>query len=177
MEQARLPEQGCELCHQGPLPKMLASEGSQYRSLDDFRPSPAEVALSFALEDIPEIVEIGSLSDQFEAVEMPHSKMVETLAKHISESSTASFFHGHEDVVCQGCHHQSPLGETPPLCVSCHIAGSPDLELMKPGLKGAYHQQCLGCHESMNLQEPDECIDCHAEKEEAVRTAAAAGIR
>ncbi len=40
MEQARLPEEGCELCHQGPLPEMLESERSRYRSLDDFRPLP-----------------------------------------------------------------------------------------------------------------------------------------
>jgi hypothetical protein len=177
MEQALLPERGCELCHQGPLPQMLASEGSRYRSLDDFRPSPAQVALSFAPDDIPETVEIGALSNEFEPAIMPHRQMVERLLQHSRESTVATFFHGHEDVVCQGCHHQSPVGESPPLCVSCHVAGAPDLELMKPALKGAYHQQCLGCHESMNLEEPDECIDCHAEKQEAIQTAAAAGAR
>jgi hypothetical protein len=177
MEQARLPEQGCELCHQGPLPELLESERSRYRSLDDFRPAPSEVALSFTLDDIPETLEIGSLSDEFEPAIMPHRQMVEKLIEHISESSTATFFHGHEDVVCQGCHHQSPLGEDPPLCVSCHVAGSADLELMKPALKGAYHQQCLGCHESMGLEEPDECSDCHAEKKQSIQTASSSGAR
>ena len=172
MEQARLPEEGCELCHQGPLPEMLESERSRYQSLDDFRPLPAEVALSFVLDDIPETVEIGVLSNEFEPAIMPHRQMVEKLIEHIRESSTATFFHGHEDVVCQGCHHQSPVGEKPPLCGSCHLAGSADLELMKPALKGAYHQQCLGCHQSMELQKPEDCSGCHAEKEETIQTAA-----
>ena len=177
MEQARLPEEGCELCHQGPLPQMLESQRSRYRSLDDFRPLPAEVALSFALDDIPETVEIGALSNEFEPAKMPHRKIVETLAQHISESRTATFFHGHEDVVCQGCHHQSPVGEKPPLCGSCHVAGSADLELMKPALQGAYHQQCLGCHQSMELQKPEDCSGCHAEKKEAIQTAASSLVR
>ena len=176
LEQARLPEEGCELCHAGPLPELLERERSRYRSLDDFRAGPSEVALSFALDDVPETVEIGALSNEYEPAKMPHRKIVEKLTQYINENSTAAYFHGHEDVVCQGCHHQSPVGEKPPLCKSCHGADSPDLELMKPGLRGAYHRQCLGCHQSMDLQKPKDCSGCHAEKEEA-QIAASGGIR
>jgi formate-dependent nitrite reductase cytochrome c552 subunit len=108
---------------------------------------------------------------------MPHRKIVEKLTQYINENSTAAYFHGHEDVVCQGCHHQSPAGEKPPLCGSCHAAESADLELMKPALKGAYHRQCLGCHQSMDIQKPEDCSGCHAEKDEAVQTAASSGVR
>jgi hypothetical protein len=172
MEPARLPEEGCEACHAGPLPEMLESERAQFESMEVFRPGPAETRLSFAPKDIPETVEIGLLSDEFEPAKMPHRKIVEKLLEHIRDSSTATHFHGHEDAVCQGCHHGSPVGERPPLCKSCHGADSPDLELMKPALKGAYHRQCLGCHESMELQKPEDCSGCHAEKKEAIQTAA-----
>lgn len=177
MEQAKLPEEGCDVCHAGPLPAMLESQKSRYRSLDDFRPGRSEIALSFSLDDIPETVEIGALSDEYQPAKMPHRKIVEKLTQHINENSTAAYFHGHEDVVCQGCHHQSPAGEKPPLCASCHGVESADLELMTPALKGAYHRQCLGCHESMDLQKPDDCSGCHAEKEEAVQTAASSAVR
>jgi hypothetical protein len=63
------------------------------------------------------------------------------------------------------------------LCGSCHVAGSADLELMKPALQGAYHQQCLGCHKSMELQKPEDCSGCHAEKKEAIQTAASSLVR
>jgi hypothetical protein len=177
LEQAKLPEEGCDLCHAGPLPQMLESQKSRYRSLDDFRPRPSEVALSFSPDDIPETVEIGFLSDEYQSAKMPHRKIVEKLTRYINENTTASFFHGHQDVVCQGCHHQSPVGEKPPLCKSCHAAESADLELMKPALKGAYHRQCLGCHQSMNLQKPEDCSGCHTEKEKAIQTAASGGVR
>jgi hypothetical protein len=177
LEQAKLPEEGCDICHAGPLPAKLESQKALYRSLDDFRPRPSEVALTFSLEDIPETVEIGSLSDEYQPAKMPHRRIVEKLTEYIKANTTASFFHGHEDVVCQGCHHQSPVGEKPPLCESCHSAESADLQLMKPALKGAYHRQCLGCHQSMELEKPEDCSGCHAKKEETIQTAAAAGIR
>jgi hypothetical protein len=177
MEQGRLPEAGCEVCHAGPLPARLESERSRFRSLDDFRPDPAEIALSFAPDEIPETVEIGALSDQYEPAVMPHRKIVEKLREHIGESTTASYFHLHEDVVCQGCHHQSPVGEKPPLCESCHRAQSADLELAKSALQGAYHQQCLGCHESMALEKPSDCTGCHEEKREVSETLASSAVR
>jgi len=177
LEQAKLPEEGCDLCHAGPLPERLEIERARYASLDAFRPRASDSRLSFSLEDVPETVEIGSLSDEYQPAKMPHRKIVEKLAQHIEENTTASFFHGHEDVVCQGCHHQSPVGEKPPLCKSCHEADSADLELMKPALKGAYHRQCLGCHQSMELEKPEDCSGCHAEKEEAIQTAASSGVR
>jgi hypothetical protein len=177
MEQARLPEAGCDVCHAGPLPVALESQRSRYRSIDDFRPSPSETALSFARDDIPETVEIGFLSKDFEPAKMPHRKIVEKLMQNISESAIATYFHGREDLVCQGCHHRSPTGEKPPLCGSCHEPGVPDLQLMKPALQGAYHRQCLGCHKSMRIEKPEDCSGCHAKKEETVRTAAASGVR
>ena len=34
----------------------------------------------------------------------------------------------------------------------------------KPGLMGAYHLQCMGCHKEMGMEKPVSCTDCHKEK-------------
>jgi hypothetical protein len=177
MEQGRLSEEGCDLCHAGPVPERLAIEASRFRSMDAFRPRRSESRLSFSASDIPETVVIGELADEYEPVEMPHRAMVEALMQHIGESSMATYFHAHEDVVCQGCHHQSPLGETPPLCGSCHGTDPAEFDLFRPGLKGAYHQQCVGCHESMEIAEPSDCSGCHEEKENKVMAAMSSAVR
>jgi hypothetical protein len=108
---------------------------------------------------------------------MPHRKIVNKLRQYINDSSMATQFHGHEDVVCQGCHHESPIGENPPLCESCHGAEAAESDLLKPGLRGAYHQQCLGCHESMELKEPSDCFGCHPAKQGTVAAVTSNTIR
>jgi hypothetical protein len=164
MTQADLPERACTICHAGPEPQLLDSVGGRYRSLDDFRPTPAEIALSFAPSEIPETVTIGVISDEYEPSVMPHRKIVETLSARIKESRIATHFHGHEDVVCQGCHHQSPIGEEPPLCENCHGMEFDQANPLKPGLRAAYHLQCLSCHKAMEIEEPKDCAGCHREK-------------
>jgi len=76
---------------------------------------------------------------------------------------------------CTECHHHSPAGEYP-ACAECHSArpiltpaegqnGVRSDDKM-PGLKAAYHQQCMNCHKSMESG-PMGCTDCHAKKEKA----------
>ncbi|MBW1688853.1 MAG: cytochrome C [Deltaproteobacteria bacterium] len=177
MEEGKLSEEACGACHAGPLPEKLESERGLWTSLENFRPSPSETVLSFAPEDVPETVEIGALANEYQVAKMPHRKIVEKLSQYIKDSSVASYFHGHEDVVCQGCHHGSPVGKKPPLCESCHGTSAADSDLHKPGLLGAYHRQCLGCHQSMELEKPSDCSGCHAEKEGTIETAASGGFR
>jgi hypothetical protein len=177
MEQGRLPEESCGRCHEGPPPQNLASERALWTSIDAFRPSPSEMALSFAAEEIPETVQIGVLAQDYQAAKMPHRKIVEKLRQYIGDSSLATYFHGRGDLLCQGCHHRTPVGEKPPLCESCHERRAADSDLEKPGLLGAYHRQCLGCHKMMEIEKPSDCFGCHAEKEGTVHTAAASGLR
>jgi len=177
MEQGRLSEYGCDRCHAGPLPPKLESEASRYGSMDDFRPKWSEIRLSFATDDVPEEVTVGILSEEYEPAVMPHRKIVNKLRQYINDSDMATQFHGHEDIVCQGCHHQSPVGEKPPLCGSCHGAESAGPDLFKPGLRGAYHQQCLGCHESMKLKEPSDCFGCHAAKQPMIAAVTSSAVR
>jgi len=164
MEQGRLSEHACTICHTGPSPAKLASVKSRYHSLDDFRPKTSSIKLSFSDRDIPETITIGVLSDKYEPATMPHRQHVARLMKDIKSSKIATYFHNHEDVVCQGCHHHSPMGEKPPLCENCHNIQYDESNLFKPRLKGAYHQQCLGCHKNMDIEETSDCVKCHAKK-------------
>jgi hypothetical protein len=177
MEQERLSEHACDICHAGPLPAKLESEASQYSSMDDFRPKWSDIRLSFVTDDVPEEVKVGIFSEEYEPAVMPHRKIVNKLRQYINDSGMATQFHGHEDVVCQGCHHQSPVGEKPPLCESCHGTEAAESDLLKPGLLGAFHQQCLGCHERMELKEPSDCYGCHPAKQATVAAVTSSAVR
>jgi hypothetical protein len=169
MEQDRLSERTCDICHAGPSPDTLASVRSNYHSLDDFRPSAADVALSFTADEIPDSVTIGTLSQEYPAVEMPHKKIIDVLTKNIKSSKVAQYFHGREDVLCEGCHHNGSIGREPALCANCHGHPFDERNLFKPGLYGAYHRSCIGCHNSMGMEELAECITCHPNKIETAR--------
>jgi hypothetical protein len=63
---------------------------------------------------------------------------------------------------CASCHHHSKEGETP-ACSECHSA-APKIEnnLEVPGLKGAFHRQCMDCHR--DIGGPMKCSECHEKK-------------
>ena len=164
MEQGRLSEHACTICHAGPLTEDLEKSRSKYTSLDQFRPKKSEFRLSFSDADIPDSVTIKILSDKYEPAVFPHGKIVRALMSRIENNKVATHFHGREDVVCQGCHHHSPIGKRPPLCESCHGQAFNEANLHAPGLYGAYHRQCIGCHEAMGLTKPEGCEGCHAPK-------------
>ncbi len=68
---------------------------------------------------------------------------------------------------CSVCHHKRPAADVafspnPELvrCSACHQhAFNPEFP-ERLGLKGAYHQRCIGCHERENTGART-CIDCH----------------
>ena len=118
-------------------------------------------------EKIPDEVKINFLENKYGPVKLPHRKIIQALAANIKENRLAEAFHNGTQKLCRGCHHNSPLTETPPRCSSCH--GKPfDAEnALVPGLMGAYHQQCMGCHKQMKLEKPisTDCTACHEEKQ------------
>jgi len=76
-----------------------------------------------------------------------------------------TFFHEMHTLVtedCATCHHHSELDQTP-ACKECHGAPFNPENLNMPGLKGAYHLQCMGCHKEMGSG-PTGCDECHAKK-------------
>ncbi|MCP4749042.1 MAG: cytochrome C [Desulfobacteraceae bacterium] len=119
-----------------------------------------------ALDDIPEKVKIKKLADQYEPVELPHRKIVLKLVELTKDSNLAGYFHGEPMTLCQGCHHNSPASLKPPQCGSCHGRSSEALNLTRPGLMAAYHQQCIECHDQMKLEKPAsrDCTACHAKR-------------
>ncbi len=169
MGMERLSEHACRICHTGPRPGRLEEVRDRHTSFDPFQKEPEDMKLSFPDNAIPDSVTIGVLKDEYEAVTFPHGRIVTKLLEKIEENRIAVHFHGHQDVVCQGCHHRSPAGIEPPLCESCH--GDPFNEsfLHRPGLKAAYHQQCLGCHEAMGIKDIQDCSVCHTDHEYAKR--------
>jgi hypothetical protein len=164
MQKGRLSEHACHICHAGPSPADVEAARTVNMSLEHFRPDPSQLGRGFAATDVPDSVVISVLSDEYEPAVMPHRKIVEKLRGLVKENKMATHFHGSEDVLCQGCHHNGSIGERPALCENCHgrpfmVDGS-----NKPGLYGAYHRQCLGCHQSMGMENPSDCQGCHAKK-------------
>ena len=95
---------------------------------------------------------------------MPHRKIVQGLVKRIGDNKLAAFFHEQPGTLCQGCHHNSPVAKKPPQCGSCHGQPFNEEEPNVPGLYGAYHIQCMGCHSEMGIEKPVGCTECHKEK-------------
>ena len=58
---------------------------------------------------------------------------------------------------CSVCHHHS--GQEIPACRSCHGDGPNPANLSQPGLRGAYHRQCMGCHRDWT--HATACDACH----------------
>ncbi len=129
--------------------------------------APAQI-WSMDAEDAPESVTIDSLVNLYTGVEFDH-------AMHVDYAS------------CQECHHHTTGGEVVnPNCARCHSTSgeadevtctgchatdrfnetyirtleAPELyHIDKPGLKGAYHLNCISCHETTSG--PTGCQDCH----------------
>ena len=164
----------CMKCHLAPPKK---STGVLYQSgerrLARMIPEIWQAIFGGVRQDmkIPKKVVIKALENQYEPVEVEHLKIINYLKKNINDSKLASYFHPEETSLCQGCHHNSPGALTPPKCGSCHGKPFNEKNLSMPGLKGAYHRQCMGCHDQMGIEKPDklECAGCHIEKKQQTK--------
>ena len=114
-------------------------------------------------KEIPENVTIDIIKDQYEGAVFPHRKIVNALLTRTQGSDLAKHFHNGAQTMCTGCHHYSPTSVMPPKCASCHgISPAPEPD-GRPGLKGAYHGQCIRCHQEMGIEKPvaTDCVSCH----------------
>jgi hypothetical protein len=119
----------------------------------------------------PETATLSSLTNLFEPVSFNHAMHVDVA------SNDCAVCHHHTtgtpvtDERCARCHKNSGPANSV-ACRDCHsdspfsaeslqkISDSPLLyHTGKPGLKGAYHRKCLGCHKEMGA--PTECEACH----------------
>ncbi|TET67820.1 MAG: hypothetical protein E3J45_04225 [Candidatus Zixiibacteriota bacterium] len=111
------------------------------------RPCPRSSPIMMAEpspDEGPEELTIDILVDRYEAVEFPHQ------------------MHAEISGGCSNCHHHTAIGDTP-ACSDCHNKPFDPENLQLPGLKGAFHRQCLDCHREMGAT--TECTGCHAKKE------------
>ena len=166
MEKGLLSESACKRCHVGPPPGApTVGEISALQVRAMLEPRAEVMKLSFSEEDVPENVTIKVLAEKYEPSVFPHRKIVKKLIEYIGNSRLATHFHGSQDAVCQGCHHHTPVGNRPPYCSNCHGKPFNELNLYMPGLFGAYHQQCMGCHQKMEIKNVSECTSCHKKRE------------
>jgi len=116
------------------------------------QPLPLESELTPSIAHAPKLIMLDSpvvnkMSDRYEGVRFMHSKHAGVL----------------ED--CSICHHRIPRGEgdtygepatmnllrakkaEPAACSVCHAEPFQPGNLHTPGLKGAYHQLCMDCHQ------------------------------
>lgn len=70
---------------------------------------------------------------------------------------------------CVNCHHYSPKGKFQP-CRDCHTQPQ---NLGQPGLKGAFHRQCMGCHQEWS--HTTDCAYCHAPLDSSPEAASLSG--
>jgi len=94
----------------------------------------------------PDVVLLDQLSNQYVPVIFAHK-----LHAQMTEMTGG----------CELCHHYNPPNKVLP-CRNCHGAASSPTNLEQPGLKGAYHRQCLNCHREWSHQ--TDCAVCHAKK-------------
>jgi hypothetical protein len=111
-------------------------------------------------EDIPEILELKDFAKKYQPVEFPHRKIVNTLMNNIKDNKLANYFHSDKETVCQGCHHNMPVTKKPSRCTNCHSKPVDEMNMSRPGVIGAYHIQCMGCHSNMGIDKVG-CLDCH----------------
>lgn len=131
-------ERGCAACHTCPNPT---------------KESPCLVPCPrLATDQGPDVVLLDQLSEQYVPVIFAH-KLHAQMTKIVGG--------------CELCHHNHPPGRIVP-CRDCHPAASPSPDFAQPGLKGAYHRQCLNCHREWSHE--TECAVCHAKR--AATTAA-----
>ena len=121
--------------------------------------------------EMPEQVSLDTLAELFDGVAFDHAMHTD-----LGEDCSACHHHttgtGTADERCITCHAESDE-VVPVSCRGCHVADPFSAEHINrkelavyqfhadtPGLKAAYHWNCVGCHEEMDG--PTDCQDCHA---------------
>ncbi|MBC8209006.1 MAG: cytochrome c3 family protein [Desulfobulbaceae bacterium] len=118
--------------------------------------------------DAPDLITIDSLTNLYGPVEFDHAMHADladcALCHHHTTGIPA------QDPNCLRCHATSGEADTV-ACADCHTADRFNKDYLeslddpmlyhvdKPGLKGAYHINCIGCH--VEVGAPSGCQDCH----------------
>lgn len=125
-------------------------------------------AMAMDSDDAPTSVTIDYLQELYTAVDFNHQLHTELYACNTCHHHTTgdgpknqrcATCHANsgesDDVSCFGCHQASQATATPLAKSTANAVYHID----KPGIKGALHLQCLGCHQREDG--PTGCLDCH----------------
>lgn len=170
-------ESQCAGCHQW-FPDTKVSQVSCpicHRGTTDGKPVDAEpIPLDANPRKVKEKLEIKTIAREYKPATLPHQKIVKKLREISNKNSLARVFHAGygAETLCRGCHHrtqtEAAMENAMPKCSSCHGEPFKPGELGKPGLMGAYHQQCIGCHETMKIKPRAlQCEKCHPSKKKS----------
>ncbi len=124
--------------------------------------------LAMAAEDAPETITIDSMANLYTSVEFNHEMHTEyascqechhhTTGAIVAAPNCARCHHNHDEndiVSCSGCHVANRFSEKYLVTLE-----KPELfHIDKPGLLGAYHLNCISCHEVTSG--PTGCQECH----------------
>jgi hypothetical protein len=103
------------------------------------------------------------VNDQSESYFLLDSPIIRKTEDHYGPVRFMHAKHASETKDCALCHHYRPLdasaSETT-RCSACHQQPFQKDHPERLGLKAAYHQQCMGCHQKMN-KGPVDCAGCH----------------
>lgn len=132
----------CAACHtcQTPTPQERCLSACT-------RATPEAMARAFAGKHGPNVVILNELEDRYLPVPFDHKGHAD-----MAEMTTG----------CTTCHHYTAEGTAHPACKSCHEVSSVREDMRKPGLKGAYHRQCMNCHREWSHETA--CGVCHPPK-------------
>ena len=132
----------CALCHSCEKPT---------KDNPCLKPCPRDSEDMGALEKAgPEIV----ILDKLQAIE---DLYVPVRFNHKTHAHMSSSVEG-----CQMCHHFNQPNMQPESCKACHPTDIIHENIAQPGLKGAYHRQCIGCHTQWDRNTA--CEICHEKK-------------
>lgn len=125
-----------------PTPAPDPSGGSRVRA----HPAPSGTRSAVPRgERGPDVVVIDSMADLYAGVTFDHR-----LHEDMAEMGDG----------CASCHHANDDGRIE-ACRTCHPIQRAEENEALPGLKGAYHRQCLGCHRDWSGA--NGCAFCHEE--------------
>lgn len=110
----------------------------------------AEQSNRHATDEGPGLIVLGTTGTLYEPVNFNHRSHADM---------------GQMGAGCVSCHHYTANGKMPP-CSDCHLKPT---TLGQPGLKGAYHRQCLGCHRQWSGT--NDCVNCHVPVKNSSSTA------
>jgi len=153
--------ESCKACHSVETDKLSGESDPMQLAKDEVAGRKAAYT-KVPADKIPETVVIDDLANEYKASEFPHGKVVRAIMERADKSPLARTFHRDQAGLCMGCHHNSPKSLEPPKCASCHSKNGPGPD-GRPGLKGAFHGQCITCHQDMKVTsvQATDCVKCH----------------